>query len=83
MANNASEDALANLKKLFPGLTEDQYESLDAWYTRYAALILRMYQRITSDPAEYERFLALTSRPSHPTMTEKVDSPRKPHPHNS
>jgi hypothetical protein len=66
--------ALGGLKQLFLGLTEEQYASLDAWYTGYAALILRMYERITNDPEAYARFLALTSRPSRPTMTEKVDS---------
>lgn len=70
--------AFASLKKLFPGLTEEQYASVDAWYTGYAALILRMYERITGDPEAYARFVALTSRPSRPSMTGKVDSQDKP-----
>ena len=74
--SNAAPD-LAGLKKLFPGLTEAEYESLDAWYSGYAALILRMYERITNDPAAYAGFLALTSRPSRPSMTVKVDSPKQ------
>ena len=69
--------AFASLEKIFPGLTEAEYASLDAWYVGYAALILRMYERITNDPAAYDRFLALTSRPSRPTMTGKVDSPKQ------
>jgi len=77
MLQPASGHALASLKKLFPGLTEEQYASLDAWYAGYAALILRMYERITGDPAAYDRFLALTSRPSRPSMTGKVDSPKQ------
>jgi hypothetical protein len=68
---------LALLKQLFPGLTEAQYASLDAWYTGYAALILRMYERITNDPKAYADFLALTNRPSRPSMTVKVDSPKQ------
>jgi hypothetical protein len=63
-----------SLKRLFPGLTEEQYRGLDAWYASYAALILRMYERITGDPEAYRRFLALTNRPSRPSMTGKVDS---------
>ena len=74
--SNAAPD-LAGLKKLFPGLTEAEYVSLDAWYSAYAALTLRMYERITNDPAAYADFLALTSRPSHPSMTVKVDSPKQ------
>jgi hypothetical protein len=66
--------AFESLKKMFPGLTEAEYASLDAWYAGYAALILRMYERITSDPAAYADFLALTDRPSRPSMTAKVDS---------
>lgn len=62
---------------MFPGLTEAECASLDAWYAGYAALILRMYERITNDPAAYDRFLALTSQVSRPTMTGKVDSPKQ------
>jgi hypothetical protein len=69
--------ALASLKELFPGLTEAEYALLDGWYADYAALILRMYERITNDPAAYADFLALTSRPSRPSMTVKVDSPKQ------
>jgi hypothetical protein len=69
--------AFASLKKMYPGLTEAEYTSLDAWYAGYAALILRMYERITSDPAAYDRFLALTSPLPRPTMTGKVDSPKQ------
>jgi len=68
---------LGRLKQLFPDLTEAEYAALDAWYSGYAALILRMYERITGDPAAYADFLALTSRPSRPSMTGKVDSPRQ------
>jgi hypothetical protein len=68
---------VTSLMKMFPGLTEAEYASLNAWYAGYAALILRMYERITSDPAAYDRFLALTSRPSRPSMTGKVDCPRQ------
>jgi hypothetical protein len=68
---------LARLKQLFPGRSEAEYASLDAWYAGYAALILRMYERITNDPAAYADFLALTNRPSRPSMTGKVDSPKQ------
>jgi hypothetical protein len=71
-------DTLASLKKLFPGLTAKQYADLDRWYTGYAALILRMYERITNDPDSYTRFFALTNPPSRPSMTAKVDSQAKP-----
>ena len=67
----------ARLKQLFPGLTEAGYASLDAWYSGYAALILRIYERITNDPEAYAEFLALTSRPSRPSMTGKVDFPKQ------
>jgi len=69
--------APASLKKMFPGLTEAEYASLDAWYAGYAVLILRMYERITGDPEAYAGFLALTSQLSRPTMTGKVDSPKQ------
>jgi len=75
MSHPVPEPTLASLKKRYPDLTEQQYADLDAWYTRYAALILRMYERITGDPEAYASFLALTSPPSRPTMTGKVDSP--------
>jgi len=83
MTRGAPKDTLAGLKKLFPDLSEEQYANLDAWYARYAALILRMYKRITDDPAASTRFLALTNRTSRPSMTGKVDSSKKPHHHES
>lgn len=70
-------DTLASLKKLFPDLAEKQYVALDAWYTGYATLILRMYERITDDAETYARFLALTTPPSRPSMTGKVDPPKQ------
>jgi hypothetical protein len=72
---NSSPDIFASLKKLFPGLTDEQYGRMDAWYAGYAALILRMYERITGDPEAYARFLALTNPQTRPSMTGKVDSP--------
>lgn len=73
----AEKTGFDNLRKLFPGITAKELEGLDAWYTGYAALILRMYERITNDPVAYARFLALTDRPSRPSMTGKVDSPKQ------
>ena len=75
--SDTSAQNLARLKQLFPDLTEAEYASLDVWYAGYATLILRMYERITNDPTAYAAFLALTSRPSRPTMTRKVDSPKQ------
>ena len=69
--------ASPRLTALFQGLTEAEYAALEGWYADYAALILRMYERITNDPAAYADFLALTSRASRPSMTGKVDSPKQ------
>ena len=74
---NIPAPAFASLKKLFPGRSDTEYASLDTWYAGYAALILRIYERITNDPAAYAEFLALTNRPSRPSMTGKVDSPKQ------
>jgi hypothetical protein len=77
MPPTESNHPLARLRQLFPGLGEAEYAALDAWYAGYAALILRMYERITGDPVAYADFLALTSRLSRPSMTGKVDSPKQ------
>jgi hypothetical protein len=69
--------ASPRLKAMFPDLSDAEYAALDAWYAGYAALILRMYERITNDPAAYDRFHALTSPLPRPTMTGKVDSPKQ------
>lgn len=69
MSSFSPEHSFAGLKKLFSGLSEEEYGRLDAWYTSYAALILRMYERVTSDPEAYARFLALTDRSARPSMT--------------
>ena len=78
MTRGAPQDTFASLKKFFPNLSEEEYVNLDAWYARYAALIIRMYERITADPEAYARFLALTSWPPRPTITGKVDSQHTP-----
>lgn len=77
MPHSPPKQTPANLKKLFPTLSEEQYASLDAWYSGYTALILRMYERVMGAPEAYARFLALTSHSSRPTMTGKVDSPEE------
>lgn len=70
-------DNYASLRKRLPGLGEAQYARLDAWYGRYAALLLRVHERLASDPEAHARFRALTSEPHRPTMNEKVDSPKQ------
>jgi hypothetical protein len=77
MTPTGDEKPLVRLKKLFPDLADEEYVRLDAWYTGYAALVLRMFERITGDPEAYARFLALTARSSRPSMTGKVDSPKQ------
>jgi hypothetical protein len=77
MSHSEPESTFSALKQLFPGLSEAQYAKLDAWYIGYAALIFRMYERITSDPEVYARFLTLTNREPRPSITEKVDSPNE------
>jgi hypothetical protein len=74
---SAEEENFARLKKRFPGLTDAQYASLDSWYTDYAALILRMYEEITSDPEAYAHFVALTDRPSRSDITGPLDTARQ------
>ncbi len=64
-----------SVAQLYPNLAEGELGRLDAWCAGYAALILRLYERISSDPEAYARFLALTDRPAGPSMTAKVDSP--------
>jgi hypothetical protein len=77
MTNADPDNSLRTLRKRYPDLTEEEYVRLDAWYTGYAALIYRMYERISNDPEAWARFLALTSQTYRPTMSGKVDSPKE------
>jgi len=74
MGDTGSKPNFADLERLFPGLGPEDYAQLDAWYTGYAALILRIYERLTADPEAYARFRALTDLPPGPTMTSKAES---------
>ncbi len=77
MQPDAPKDEHTSLKRLFPGLDEEQYRRLDSWYARYAALVLRVHERLAGDPHAYARFVALTRQPHRPTMSGKVDSKKE------
>lgn len=77
MQPGAPKDKHMSLKRLYPGLDEQQYRRLDSWYARYAALLLRIHERLASDPEAHARFAALTSQSHRPTMSGKVDSKKK------
>ena len=58
--------ALASLKKLFPGLTEAEYATLDAWYAGYAAL-----------SGNYETVLVTDEATARALVPRAVRFPRK------
>jgi hypothetical protein len=60
------------LETLFPGLSEEEQEEARHALRRYLAFIVRLHARIASDPAERERFAALTA----PDRTGSMDSGR-------
>lgn len=76
---SGTSETLVDLNDLYPNLTEPQYAALDSWYAGYAALIVRMYERIASDPEAHARFLQLTTPALPPRMSGKVDSPNLNH----
>jgi len=57
-----------DLRELYPEYTERELQAAEANLKRYAALLLRMYERLSSDPIEYARWKALTPPRSRSTF---------------
>jgi len=57
------------IEDLYPDFTPEQLEIAEENLTRYAELVLRIYERLRSDPEEYARFKALTDLQSRDTIT--------------
>jgi len=48
------------IEELFPGITPEEQEEARHALRRYLSFIMRLHNRIASDPAERERLAALT-----------------------
>jgi hypothetical protein len=63
-----------DLCELYLHLGPEEVERLERFFTRWAAILLRIYESVAGDPEIEAEFLALTSRGEEPTISEKVDS---------
>jgi hypothetical protein len=63
------------LSQLFPGFNEEQLKEAEENLERYLELVLRIYNRIRSDPAAHSEFRALTALRREATIkAEKVET---------
>ena len=50
------------IAEIFPGLSTEELKEADEKLRQYLAFIVRLYERIMTDPKERERLLALTEK---------------------
>jgi len=65
-----------SLSKAFPDIPEASLDQAEASLDRYLAIVLRIYDRLVADPADYARFKVLTAFPQNAEMDGCADSPR-------
>ena len=57
-------------QNLYPNLDPQDREAAQERFDRYLEIVLRIYERVRSDPDTYRRFLALTGRDPNATMND-------------
>ncbi len=57
-------------ESLYPDLDPQEREAAQERFDRYLAIVLRIYERVRSDPDAYRQFLALTGRDADATMND-------------
>ena len=60
---------------LFPGIEKDKLQEAEENLDRYLELVLRIYNRIRSDPEAYRAFRALTSKGQSHNINFKGSNP--------
>ncbi len=65
------EDAFSKLHELYPSLSPDDLKIAETNLKQYLKLALRVYERISRNPAEYARVTILTASKARPTMEER------------
>ena len=50
------------LKEVFPDFSDEKLEEVEARLDRHISIVMEMYERISADPIEYERFRAALTR---------------------
>lgn len=63
------------IRDLYPGLTDEELQEADENLERYVELVLRIYERIRSDPVEYSRFKSLTASQEDHTIQASDSDP--------
>jgi hypothetical protein len=55
-------DSAPTIRDLFPSLPDDKLAQIEDAVEQYLALVIRIYERIRSDPMEYAKFRRLTGK---------------------
>lgn len=64
-----------SLQELYPKLSSEELQEVEARLLRYVALALQIYECIQSDAEVYAEFRNLTATKRHPTMHAKASKP--------
>lgn len=49
-----------SIESLYPGFSKSELEEIEDTWDRYVSLMLRIYERLESDPEAYAQFRTLT-----------------------
>jgi hypothetical protein len=70
------EDGL-DMQGLYPELNSDELREAEQNFMQYADVVLRIYERVASDPEAYARFKALTAQGGTVSFTLPRSHPLK------
>lgn len=68
MPRKPKDDETVTIQELFPDLSPEQQHEADAVFGEYLELMIRIFDRIRSDPEAYAQFEALTTSENRSTI---------------
>lgn len=80
MEKQTDKEETHQLRELCPSLTPVELDKAEDNLREYVALAVRVYERIRSDPTEYNRFHALTAQDKEDTIQLQEELPNEPTP---
>lgn len=71
LTNKTSQLPDITIKDLYPHLNDEELKEAEDNLDRYVELVLRIYERVESDPNAYAQFKALTALRPAPRLEER------------
>lgn len=61
---------MSSIRTLYPHFNDAQLREAEDRLEQYLSLVMRIYERIRSDPVAYDEFHSLTPSADHPMMNQ-------------